>query len=91
MRCARQPVATRGNGFRLFLRFLRPIQFATGCQPVATTGLHKGSILRCQTRRQRLRLSHIRNIFQKLHIDSGPDDHRRVLAVLTFFRSTDGT
>jgi len=30
---------------------------------------------------------HIRNIFQKLRIDSGPDDHRRALAVLTFLRS----
>lgn len=30
---------------------------------------------------------HIRNIFQKLHIDTGPEDHRRVLAVLTFLRS----
>jgi DNA-binding NarL/FixJ family response regulator len=30
---------------------------------------------------------HIRNIFQKLRIDSGPEDHRRVLAVLTFLRS----
>ena len=30
---------------------------------------------------------HIRNIFGKLHIDSGPEDHRRVLAVLTFLRS----
>lgn len=31
---------------------------------------------------------HIRNIFQKLHIDSGPEDHRRVLAVLAFLRSS---
>jgi DNA-binding NarL/FixJ family response regulator len=31
---------------------------------------------------------HIRNIFQKLRIDTGPDDHRRLLAVLTFLRST---
>jgi DNA-binding NarL/FixJ family response regulator len=31
---------------------------------------------------------HIRNIFQKLRIDSGPEDHRRVLAVLTFLRSS---
>ena len=30
---------------------------------------------------------HIRNVFGKLHIDSGPEDHRRVLAVLTFLRS----
>ena len=34
---------------------------------------------------------HIRNIFQKLHIDSGPEDHRRVLAVLTFLRSAGAT
>ena len=34
---------------------------------------------------------HIRNIFGKLHIDSGPEDHRRVLAVLTFLRSSAST
>jgi hypothetical protein len=26
--------------------------------------------------------------FQKLRTDSGPEDHRRVLAVLTFLRSS---
>jgi DNA-binding NarL/FixJ family response regulator len=30
---------------------------------------------------------HVRGIFQELRIDSGPEDHRRVLAVLTFLRS----
>ena len=30
---------------------------------------------------------HIRSIFQKLRIQAGPEDHRRVLAVLTFLRS----
>jgi DNA-binding NarL/FixJ family response regulator len=34
---------------------------------------------------------HIRNIFQKLRIESGPEDHRRVLAVLTFLRSAGTT
>ena len=34
---------------------------------------------------------HICSIFQKLHIDSGPDDHRGVLAVLTFLRSAGAT
>jgi hypothetical protein len=37
----RQPGATHGNRFRLFLRVSRPSDF----RPVATTGLHKGSIL----------------------------------------------
>jgi hypothetical protein len=31
--------------------------------------------------------THIRGIFQKLRVDTGPDDHRRVRAVLTFLRS----
>ena len=31
--------------------------------------------------------SHVRQIFVKLDIDGSPDDHRRVLAVLTYLRS----
>jgi DNA-binding NarL/FixJ family response regulator len=30
---------------------------------------------------------HVRNIFTKLNLSTAPDDHRRVLAVLTFLRS----
>src|SRR5919201_443553 len=42
----RQMVATRGNGFRLYSRFLRASDLQ-GLGPVATTGLHKGSIHCC--------------------------------------------
>jgi hypothetical protein len=45
MRCSRQPVATDGNGFGLFSR-ADPI--CDRLPPVATTGLHKGSIFGCQ-------------------------------------------
>jgi DNA-binding NarL/FixJ family response regulator len=31
--------------------------------------------------------AHVKQIFSKLALDSGPDSHRRVLAVLAFLRS----
>ena len=46
MRSNRQPDATHGNGFRLF----PPVRAGAICDrlpPVAATGLHKGSIVRC--------------------------------------------
>ena len=42
----RQPVATHSNGFRLF-EGLRGRSICRRLRTVATTGLHKGSILRC--------------------------------------------
>jgi hypothetical protein len=45
----RQAVATHGNGFGLFLRFLRRA-ICDRLRPVATTGLHKGSSLSCLVR-----------------------------------------
>src|SRR5438093_12846692 len=54
MRFKRQLVAAGGDGLGL----IEPFCGRATCDrlpPVATTGLHKGSILRCQTRRQRLR------------------------------------
>ena len=33
---------------------------------------------------------HVNNIFRKLALGETPDSHRRVLAVITFLRSTSG-
>lgn len=48
-----QLVVTHGDGFRLFGRF-RALRTCDQLQPVATTGLHKGSIV-CNQSRQRTR------------------------------------
>jgi hypothetical protein len=40
-----QLVATLDNGFGLFFAASAPIRFAIDCHQVATTRLHKGSIL----------------------------------------------
>jgi hypothetical protein len=50
-RCSRQAVATHGNGFGLISRF-RGVPICDRLPPVATTRLHKGSIV-CSLLRQR--------------------------------------
>jgi DNA-binding NarL/FixJ family response regulator len=31
--------------------------------------------------------THVRSVFQKLNLEAAPDDHRRVLAAITYLRS----
>jgi serine/threonine-protein kinase len=93
MEDSRQPVATHGNGFRLFLRVLdlpdlRPV--ATGC----SHGLHKGSILCCQQRRPplwgTLRAAEAGR-FERLEADAVPrEDDRAMFSAVTIGASVGG-
>ena len=51
-------------------------------------GRSNGAIAQRLMMSQKTLETHVRQVFQKLGLQESPDDHRRVLAVLTFLRSS---